>query len=89
MRDVLKLAGIQSKMVTAKALNDYSAPIDTADAYSYDVLLATHQDGKRMSRRSKGPIWVIYPLSQHAELNQTVYHRKMVWQVKEIEPGAE
>ncbi len=89
LRDVLQLAGIQTKTLTAKALNDYSAPIDTEDAYSYDVLLATLQDGKPMSRRNKGPIWVIYPLSQHAELNQTVYHRKMVWQVKELEPGEE
>lgn len=87
LRDVLKRAGIRSETVVTRALNDYSAPIDTADAYRYDVLLATHQDGKPMSRRNKGPIWVIYPLSEHAELNQTIYHRKMVWQVKELEAG--
>ncbi len=88
LRDLLTLADIHSERITVRALNDYFASIETADAYRYDVILATHQDGQPMSRRQKGPVWVIYPLSRHAGLNQTSYHRKMVWQVKALEAGS-
>lgn len=85
LRDFLDKQGLQkAAKLNAKALNDYVTTIAVADAYKYDVLLALTQDGKLLSRRNKGPVWVIYPLSQHPELDKPSYHSAMIWQLRSI-----
>ncbi|GAL28475.1 hypothetical protein JCM19239_1551 [Vibrio variabilis] len=37
-----------------------------------------------MSIRDKGPYWVIFPLSQYPEIDNTDYHSMMIWQLKEV-----
>lgn len=67
------------------ALNDFWARVPTAVALQYRAILATHVDDQPMSRRNKGPLWIILPLSEHPELNQEKYHNYMVWQARTIE----
>ena len=38
-----------------------------------------------MTLRNKGPLWVIYPLTDHPELNKELYHSRMVWQLTALE----
>ena len=42
-------------------------------------------DGEKLSRREKGPLWLMYPISDHAELNDPIYLRRLIWQVVRIE----
>lgn len=85
LRNLLDKQGLQAaSKLNAKALNDYVATLTVSDAYKYDVLLALTQDGKLLTRRNKGPIWVIYPLSQHPELDKPSYHSAMIWQLRSI-----
>ena len=85
LRDLLDKQGLQkATKLNAKALNDYVTTITVADVYKYDVLLALTQDGKLLTRRNKGPVWVIYPLSQHPELDKPTYHSAMIWQLRTI-----
>ncbi|MFB9886114.1 molybdopterin-dependent oxidoreductase [Balneatrix alpica] len=85
LRELLDHLGAWGGEVVAAALNDYQAVLPFKDAFDYDVLLATREDGNVMSRRNKGPIWVLYPLGTRPELNVTAYHNLMVWQVKSLE----
>jgi hypothetical protein len=88
LRDLLDKQGLQNvTKLNGKALNDYVTSINVADAYKYDVLLALSQDGKLLTRRNKGPIWVIYPLSQYPELDKPSYHSAMIWQLRTISVG--
>ena len=85
LRDLLDKQGLQKAVkLNAKALNDYVTTITVADVYKYDVLLALTQDGKLLTRRNKGPVWVIYPLSQYPELDKPSYHSAMIWQLRSI-----
>jgi Uncharacterized protein conserved in bacteria len=85
LRDLLDKVGLQHAVkLKATALNDYVTTLAVADAYKYNVLLALSQDGKLMSRRNKGPIWVIYPLTEHPELDKPTYHSAMIWQLRSI-----
>ncbi|VFB10773.1 oxidoreductase molybdopterin binding subunit [Aeromonas salmonicida] len=38
-----------------------------------------------LTLRNKGPLWIIYPLSEYPELNKEVYHSRMVWQLTALE----
>jgi hypothetical protein len=42
-------------------------------------------NGKRLSLRDKGPIWLIYPLDDHAELQDPYYTIRLVWQLTKME----
>jgi hypothetical protein len=86
MRDVLARLGLDAvEQVRLTAANDYFVDIPTEDFRAYDAILALEADGKRLSRRDKGPLWLMYPISDHAELNDAVYLRRLIWQVVRIE----
>ena len=82
---LLAKLGIHSKTVKVTALNDYWSSLPVAEAEQYPVILATRQDGKVLTRRNKGPIFIIYPLSQFPDLDQERTHSFMVWQAVRID----
>lgn len=84
LRDLLDFVDAKGATIHAVAVNEYKADLPVADVRQYDVLLATSLDGKRLTLRDKGPIWIIYPLSDHPSLRQQEVHARMVWQLKEL-----
>jgi hypothetical protein len=74
-----------SGFITLTAINDYQVKLPVTDFRSYDVMLATRRDGEEMSLRDKGPIWVIYPMSDNLELQDPVYNGRLVWQLKSLQ----
>ena len=70
--------------VDALALNDYEQTIPLEDFDRYDVLLATRVNGRRMKVRDKGPIWIVYPWSQHPELDDFATRERSVWQLSAL-----
>lgn len=66
------------------AVNDYAVTVPAEDILDYDVILATRRDGERMSLREKGPIWLMYPISDHDELQDAIYNSRLIWQLTEV-----
>jgi hypothetical protein len=86
VRDVLGTLGLDKfETVRFVAANDYYVDIPTSDFADFPVILAMDADGKRLSRRDKGPLWLIYPISEHAALRDPIYLRRLIWQVVRIE----
>jgi hypothetical protein len=86
VRDVLAKLGLDRlEQVRFVAANDYYVDIPTEDFRTYDVILAMEADGKPLSRREKGPLWLMYPISDYSELNDPIYLRRLIWQVVRIE----
>lgn len=77
--------GLRANRFKVSAINDYWTLLPGTDLDAYPVLLATEQDGKVLTLRNKGPVWLVYPLSDHPELDREQYHSQMVWQVNRIE----
>ncbi len=84
-RDVLEAVGAHGNAVKAFALNDYSVTIPLTDLNSYDVIIATKRDGNPMRVRDRGPLWVIYPWSDHSDLRNEVYYARSIWQLRSLE----
>lgn len=85
MRDLLDRLGANGETAIALALNDYIVEIPLQDFYDYDVILATHMDDQRLTRRDKGPLWIVYPRDDHAELQDIRYDYRWVWQLHRLE----
>jgi len=86
VHDVLAASGAgTASMLRLTAANDYQVEFEVAEARKYEAILAMTMDGKRLSLRDKGPIWVIYPMSDYAELRDPVYNSRLIWQLVKIE----
>ncbi|MFC6486451.1 molybdopterin-dependent oxidoreductase [Nitratireductor sp. GCM10026969] len=85
MRDLLELVGADGETVTASALNDYVIDIPAEDFTRFDVVVATHMNGERLETRDKGPLWIVYPRDDHAELEDLRYDYRWVWQLNHLD----
>lgn len=84
-RDLMAAVGATGSEVKATALNDYVSVIPLADFDRYDVLLAVKMNGKTLSRRDKGPIWIMYPLDKYPEVYDLGKIPHLVWQLTQLE----
>jgi len=85
-RDVLDTVGrgVQDTVLMTAA-NDFQVEIPVAEFDKYDVIFALSADGTTLSPRDKGPIWIIYPMSQHRELQDTTFNARLIWQLVRID----
>ena len=83
-RQLMAAVGATGTTVRAVALNDFESTIPLADFERYPVLLATSIDGRQLEVRDKGPIWIVYPWSDHPELDDLPTRRKSVWQLSSL-----
>ncbi|MEE9455262.1 MAG: hypothetical protein V3V13_12910 [Paracoccaceae bacterium] len=70
--------------VTLLAANDYAIDVPLDDFLNFNVIFATSQDGIKFSLRDKGPIWVIYPMTDNPELQDRVYNDRLIWQLVKV-----
>lgn len=86
LRDVLAAAGAgNARTLKAVALNNYKAEIPAEDARSFKMIMATRLDDKPMSLREKGPLFIVYPFDDSAELRQERYYSRSAWQLRALE----
>lgn len=84
LRSLLEAVGATGSILRASAINDYSVEFEAALAAEHDVFLAMVQNGKVMRVRDKGPIWVVFPLSEE-EVAFKPFDNEMIWQLDRIE----
>lgn len=84
LADLLALVGAQGATIVARALDGYTIDIPVSDATDYPVIVALKWNGEYMRVRSKGPLWVIYPVSDYTELNSEKYSSRSIWQLNHM-----
>ncbi|NIY83747.1 oxidoreductase [Vibrio hepatarius] len=84
-KEILHLLGVENADLKVTALNNYWSRIPYRDIEKYNPVFAIKKNGQTMSVRDKGPVWLIYPLSEFNEQNNEILHSRMVWQVNRIE----
>lgn len=84
-RDIMQAVGAKGTQIKATALNDYFSMLPMQDIHRYRVLLAFSMNGKLLTRRDKGPLWIMYPLDDHAELRERSVNSHLVWQLIHLE----
>ncbi|MCE1236788.1 MAG: hypothetical protein LWW93_10570 [Hyphomicrobiales bacterium] len=82
---LLDAVGASGESLHVVALNDYAVDVPVEDFRKWPVILAVKKDGKPMSVRDKGPIFVIYPFDVDPSLYNERTFSRSAWQVKSIE----
>jgi hypothetical protein len=83
--DLLKAIGANGTKVTVIAWDDYLAEISVSDLTNYPVILATSENGRKLTLEDKGPLFVVFPFTDFPELRNDLYYNKSVWQIRAIE----
>ncbi len=83
-RRLLDAVRARGGTVRAIALNDYEAEIPVEELVRHEVLIAWKRDGRRLRRRGKGPLWIVYPWSEHPELDTRLVRQHSVWQLDRL-----
>ncbi len=84
LRDVLAAAGASGSQITARALDDYKTTLPLSDPKNFDVILAHQIDGKTLTVRDKGPLFIVYPFDSKPALQAQVYLDRSAWQLKSL-----
>ncbi|MEG0008095.1 hypothetical protein ACW5XF_00195 [Aeromonas lusitana] len=83
---VLASQGVKhASLINVSALNGYQQQLDLAQFAEVPLTLVRYEDDKPLTRRNKGPLWLLMPLSDHPELDISPIHSCMVWQIIRIE----
>jgi hypothetical protein len=81
LRILLNRLGVLDGTLTATALNDYSVEIPITDAAEGGPIVAYAIDGKPMSVRNKGPLWIVYPYDSDPAYQTEVVYSRSIWQL--------
>lgn len=82
---LLNAVGAKGTKVVAAAINDYKAEVPIEDLTEKGAFLAFSAEGKRLTVRDKGPLWLLYPFDARPDLKTEVYFGRSVWQIKSLE----
>jgi hypothetical protein len=84
IRDLLERLGAGGRGVVADAVDDYRIAIPLEDIRDYDVIIAYAMNGKPLPLDDKGPLWIVYPFSEHFGLQKDLYFSRSVWQLNRL-----
>ncbi|EFO29109.1 oxidoreductase molybdopterin binding subunit [Roseibium sp. TrichSKD4] len=75
---------VSADRMLVTGLDGYSAEIPVEELQNYPVLIAIEINGDRLSVRSKGPSWVVYPFTDYPEIHDQLREARSVWQIADI-----
>jgi hypothetical protein len=82
---LLHLLGISSGNLAMVAVNDYSVNVPVADAVANGPIIAFAVNGKPMSLRDKGPLWLVYPYDLNKDYQSETIYARSIWQLVRID----
>ncbi|WP_406569198.1 putative pterin-binding protein [Aeromonas caviae] len=86
LKSVLAAQQVDSaSAIDVAALNGYQQRVDLSLFAKVPLTLVRYQDDKPLTRRNKGPLWLLVPLLAHPDMDVSAIHNNMVWQVIRIE----
>ena len=68
----------------AKAINDYAIEIPVDEVDPKAPMIAYLMNGKEMSRRDKGPLWIVYPYDSDSKYRAEITYARSIWQLDRI-----
>lgn len=84
LEEIFTLAKIKGEWLTLYALDHYQVSFNFKKIKMYKPILALQVDSKPLTIRTKGPIWLILPMSDYKELSAAIYNDYMIWHLIKI-----
>lgn len=85
LSELLARVGAKGDWAIAYGLDDFHARVDLSLARQHGAIIALFADGHALTVRSKGPLWLIFPLSDQPLLDTPAVANQMVWQLHRLQ----
>ncbi len=85
LSDLIEAVGGKGSTLKATAINNYAVDIPMTDAINGGAIIAYEIDGKEMSVRQKGPLWIVYPYDLDNKYKSETIYSRSIWQLNAIE----
>lgn len=86
LTDLLAANGLSNaSAINVVAENDYTVEISSEVWKRWPILVATRVNGRGHTRRQRGPIQFILPMSEDKTVGREEYHSNWVWMAARIE----
>jgi hypothetical protein len=85
LRALLDHLDVQTGQLRAVASNDYEVRLAVDDVRNSSALIAMSRNGRLLSLRDKGPLWVVYPYDSDQRYQSEVYFAQSIWQLEHVE----
>lgn len=85
LAEILERLGVSSGTIRAQALNDYIVHIPVASVEPDAPVVAYEMNGQSMSRRDKGPLWIVYPYDASDRFRTETVYTRSIWQLERME----
>ena len=85
LSELLDSLGVEGGTLRATAINDYSVEMPVDATRGGAPIIAYEMDGNPMSRRQKGPLWIVYPYDSDAEYRSELAYSRSIWQLDRLE----
>lgn len=82
---LMQSVGASGTTVTVYALNDFTTNIPLDDFGRFKPILALKRDGRYMSVRDKGPLFIVYPYDSDPHLKSQTFYSRSAWQVARMD----
>ena len=84
LKDLMDTLDVSEGMIEATAINDYAVEIPMEDAVSDGPIIAYANNDKEMSRRGKGPLWIVYPYDSDVKYQTETIYSRSIWQLNRL-----
>ncbi len=85
LRDLMLALGARpGAMLLAHATNAYSARIPLSSATDPGPIVAYLRNGKPMTLRENGPLWLVFPYDADRRWQTEVVYSRSIWQLDQI-----
>tara|TARA_R110000765_G_scaffold24497_1_gene61244 strand:+ start:186 stop:662 length:477 start_codon:yes stop_codon:yes gene_type:complete len=84
LKELLDKLDVTEGEIEAIAINDYSVTLPVSDATADGPIVAYLANGSLMSRRGKGPLWIVYPYDSNPMYKTETIYSRSIWQLDRI-----
>ncbi|WP_323781918.1 oxidoreductase [Thalassovita sp.] len=84
LKDLIRHLDVSEGTLELSALNEYLIEIEVEEVGDLGALVAYMRNGKPMTARDKGPLWVVFPYDSDVKFQSETTYARSVWQLDRI-----
>lgn len=84
LKSILQAVGAKGQRLKMTATDRYEVSVPISDATLFDPVLARWVDGKELTLRTMGPLFMMYPFDSKPQIKSDIYYARSIWQLDRI-----
>ncbi|CUH62456.1 Oxidoreductase molybdopterin binding domain protein [Thalassovita gelatinovora] len=84
LKDLVRHLEVSEGTLELSALNEYLIEMNVEEIADSHALVAYMRNGKPMTAREKGPLWIVFPYDSDPKFQSETVYARSIWQLDRI-----